>query len=293
MTATHEPLFLGIDGGGTHCRVRLTDHSGTIIGNGLSGSANVYSNPYGTLESIMQAVDQALEQAGLDGQAMQRIYAGIGLAGGAMPTAVDFLQQWQHPFARARCVSDSHVACLGAHAGADGSILIIGTGISGWSIAGNQTRSWSGWGFPFADTGSGAWLGLRLYQLTIDALDGIIPHTEMTHAMAVDYRYRAEHMVQAFQQVSPAHMAELAVRVVEYAAQDDRHALTIVTEQQNIIRSLLTSMHAFNHQPIALLGGLSEFVRRYLTEEFQQYLVEPVGDPLSGALLLASEGVSA
>ncbi|AJQ92572.1 BadF/BadG/BcrA/BcrD ATPase family protein [Gynuella sunshinyii] len=292
MTVTLEPLFLGIDGGGTHCRVRLTDHSGAIIGNGLAGSANVYSNPYGTLESIMQAVDQALEQAGLDCQAMPRIYAGIGLAGGAMPAAVDFLQQWQHPFAKARFVSDSHIACLGAHAGADGSILIIGTGISGWSIVEGRTRSWSGWGFPFADTGSGAWLGLRLYQLTIDALDGIIPHTEMTLAMAADYQHRAENMVQAFQQASPAQMAELAVRVVEHAALEDRHALTIVAEQQKIIRSLLTSMHTFNHQPIALLGGLSEFVSSHLTEEFKQLLTGTAGDPLSGALLLASEGVT-
>ena len=292
MATTQPSLFLGIDGGGTHCRARLTDPVGTVLGSGLSGSANVYSDPQGTLVSVLEATERALLQAGLDHQAMARIHAGIGLAGGTIPSAIDFLQRWQHPFATARFASDSHIACLGAHQGNDGSILIIGTGISGWSITANQTRSWSGWGFPLTDTGSGAWLGLRVYQQTINAMDGIIPYSSMLEAMAAEYQFRPETMVHAFQQAAPAQLAALAKLVIDYAEQQDHYALAIVTEQQQIIRTLLTSMHGFNQQPIALLGGLAEFVSRHLTEQFRQYLTAARGDALSGALLLAAQGVS-
>ncbi len=38
---TAEPLFLGIDGGGSKCRARLCDGAGRALGEGEAGAANV------------------------------------------------------------------------------------------------------------------------------------------------------------------------------------------------------------------------------------------------------------
>ena len=34
-------LFLGVDGGGTRCRARLTEVDGRMLGEGIAGSANI------------------------------------------------------------------------------------------------------------------------------------------------------------------------------------------------------------------------------------------------------------
>ncbi|BFM49227.1 BadF/BadG/BcrA/BcrD ATPase family protein [Marinomonas sp. THO17] len=287
MKQKGEIFYVGVDGGGTHCRARLTDHHGQVLGEGVSGSANVYSDAEGAVVSILDAIRKALHQAGLDEQAFSRLHLGLGLAGAEMRVAKSFLGQWRHPFAKLAHASDAHIACLGAHAGKNGSILIIGTGICGWSIIGEQHSSWSGWGFPFADQGSGAWLGLRLYQLTLQALDGVIAASDLTHSFAADFDFKAEAIVQFYRNATPASFAKLAPLVVQNAAQNDSNATSILAEQQSIIQALIKSMHDFNDQPVVLMGGLAEIVKQNLAAEYQSWIADSKGDALSGALQLA------
>ncbi len=287
MNDNSESFYVGVDGGGTSCRARLTDQQGEVLGQGIAGSANVYTDAEGAVVSILDAIGKAVHEAGLGQQSFSRLHVGLGLAGADMSVAKTFLSQWHHPFASLSYASDAHIACLGAHAGNDGSILIIGTGICGWSIMNDQHRSWSGWGFPFADQGSGAWLGLRLYQLTLQALDGVISTSDLTTALATDFNFQAETMVQFYRNAPPAEFAKLAPIVVQKAEMKDPNALAIISEQQQLIQPLIKSMHEYNPAPVVLMGGLAEVVKRDLATEYQPWISDSKGDALSGALQLA------
>ncbi|WP_368856164.1 BadF/BadG/BcrA/BcrD ATPase family protein, partial [Klebsiella pneumoniae] len=77
-----------------------------------------------------------------------------------------------HPFASIAFTSDGVAACLGAHSGADGAIVIAGTGSIGLGFAEGRDLRVGGYGFPISDEGSGADLGLKAVQLALRAFDG-------------------------------------------------------------------------------------------------------------------------
>lgn len=86
LPPTHSPLFLGVDGGGTKCRAVLVDSNNTVLGVGEGGPANPYHGVERTYESIMNATDIALRNAGLTPKHKANIVAGLGLAGVHLPS---------------------------------------------------------------------------------------------------------------------------------------------------------------------------------------------------------------
>ena len=55
---------------------------------------------------------------------------------------------YRHPFRNATITTDARAACVGAHRGRDGGIIIVGTGSIGWAdVDGRQYRV-GGWGLP-------------------------------------------------------------------------------------------------------------------------------------------------
>ncbi len=44
-------------------------------------------------------------------------------------------------------MTDAHAACIGAHNGADGAIIIIGTGVVGYQTQNGEGVQVGGWGF--------------------------------------------------------------------------------------------------------------------------------------------------
>src|SRR3984893_11225393 len=77
-----------------------------------------------------------------------------------------------HPLQDVVFASDANVACLGAHRGRDGGIVVLGTGSIGFaSVKGRELRI-GGYGFPISDEGSGADVGLQAVRLPPRAPDG-------------------------------------------------------------------------------------------------------------------------
>src|SRR5262245_57800255 len=83
MTATASAgvLFAGVDGGGTGCRARIEDGTGRFLGSGIAGPATLRLGVDRALVEIEKACRVALEEAGLDGNALSSVHAGVGLAG--------------------------------------------------------------------------------------------------------------------------------------------------------------------------------------------------------------------
>src|SRR5689334_1532368 len=147
-----EPLFLGIDGGGTRCRARLETADGKVLGRGLAGPASMRFGLELVRDSILAATRQALREAGLGEAQLLDIYAGIGLAGTGHVGAREALENWTHPFAGAWFEGDGYTAYLGAFGGGEGGIVIAGTGSIGITFLGRTVRV-GGYGFPVSDEG--------------------------------------------------------------------------------------------------------------------------------------------
>src|SRR5262249_2651844 len=143
----------------TRCRARLSAPSGAILGEGVAGSANIRFGLGEALGAVLSATRQCLEQAGLSSHDVRRVTACLALAGASEPTNLAWARSHEHPFAHTIITTDAHAACVGAHRGQDGAIIIAGTGTIGWAELKGQHFRIGGWGLPVSDEGSGAWLG--------------------------------------------------------------------------------------------------------------------------------------
>jgi len=93
------PLFIGIDGGGTHCRARLVDATGKTLGEGQGGPSNARLDSRLVMHSILTASRGAAIAAGLAEPDLARAHAGFGLAGGAQKADCARLIAEPNPFA--------------------------------------------------------------------------------------------------------------------------------------------------------------------------------------------------
>ncbi|WP_449360733.1 BadF/BadG/BcrA/BcrD ATPase family protein, partial [Alishewanella longhuensis] len=179
-TPANPPYYLGIDGGGSKCKVVLTDAAFTVLAEGLGGPANPLRGMDVATQSILDATYQALAKASLPASAISEVIVGAGLAGVNIPEYHQRFSQWQHPFAELHLTSDLHVACMGAHQGRDGAVIICGTGSCGLASVKGQVLEVGGHGFPYGDSGSGAWFGLQLLQRVLRSKDALVAPTLMT-----------------------------------------------------------------------------------------------------------------
>jgi len=143
--------YLGIDGGGSRCRARIEDENGRLLGEASSGPATTRIGVDKAWRSIIEATEAAAAQAGLAREDFAQMRAGIGLAGLGRRGAEEALKKIAHPFASVTFISDGMAACLGAHSGADGAIVVAGTGSVGVGLIGGREIRLGGYGFPVSD----------------------------------------------------------------------------------------------------------------------------------------------
>src|SRR5438105_136702 len=121
-------LFLAVDGGGTGCRARLCDAAGDRLGEAASGPANISYGLDEAFASVFDAIFRSLAQAHLTPNDFPQIAACLALAGATEPAEIAAARLQQQGFGKVILTPDAHAACVGAHDGADGGILVVGTG---------------------------------------------------------------------------------------------------------------------------------------------------------------------
>lgn len=284
---TRNGLFLGIDGGGTRCRARITDTAGTLLGEAVAGPANTRLGIERVFREIVAACEAALVQAGLPRSALGRLRAGLGLAGLNLASERVRIESHPHPFALVVAASDAHVACLGAHDGADGAIMIVGTGSAGYGIVGGRTLTVGGWGFNVGDQGSGAMIGRAAIRQSLLAHEEVLPPCPFIRAVMARFDNDPDKVVQWGDRATPRDYAALAPLVLEFADRDDPIALAIVTRAAADTARFLDVLVRAGATKVALVGGLAQSLTPHLPQQVQAILVEPKGDALAGALLMA------
>lgn len=282
-------LRLGIDGGGTGCRARLEDDRGRLLGAGMAGPATLRLGVEASLAAVLAAARMALAEAGLPEAALADIHAGIGLAGIGRPGMREAVAAAAAalPFAAARIESDGLIACLGAHGGADGGIVIVGTGsIALARLKGREIRV-GGYGFPISDEGSGADLGLRALRAALRATDGRGETTPLLAELMARFGHDPMEAVAWMDRASATDYAVFAPLVMRHANLGDPAGRRIVQAAAGQLDALVRALIDRGVTRIALLGGLASAIEEWLSPDVRRRLVPPAGDGLAGALLLA------
>jgi len=281
-------LLLGVDGGGTGCRARVADPSGTVLGEGAAGPANIRFGLRESFAAVLAATQSALDEAGI-GLGDREIVACLALAGASEPTHLAAARAYNLPFARSLITTDAHAACVGAHDGGNGGIIVIGTGSVGWGIVGGRECRIGGWGFPVSDEGSGAWLGCEAVRRVLWAYDGRIPSSGLTKRLLERFDGDPHAVVRWMGQARPRDFATLAPAVLEHAMRGDPVASELMHEAAHHVDVMAERLCACGVRRLSLSGGLAASMEPWLSAATRELLVVPKGDALNGALRLAQQ----
>jgi glucosamine kinase len=279
--------FLGVDAGGTSCRARLVDGAGRVLGVGRSGPANTHVGIERLFETISAATGEAIAAAGLHPAAVARIRAGLGIAGITRPGMKAAIEALDWPFASVALTSDAMIANLGAHRGADGAILILGTGSIAMMKQGDEMYSIGGYGFPISDEGSGAAMGLSAIRHALRALDGRTRPTPLSEAVTQEFDHAIPRVIAWMDDAAPGDYARFAPMVFDFAENGDEIALSIIRDAALHVERFIETIMARGVTRCALMGGVAARVKPWLRARIVDSLVEPMGDALDGAIILA------
>lgn len=279
--------FLGIDAGGSHCRARLVDAAGRVIGTGQTGPANARIGIDLLYAALREACDLAIADAGLDGAQVSAIRAGMGIAGISRPGISEQLAALPFPFASVAFDTDAAIANIGAHAGADGATLILGTGSIAIFRKGSETFVMGGYGFPISDEGSGAALGLSAMRHALRSLDGRSQRTPLSIMVTERFHHDPARAIAWMDEAAPRDYASLAPLVMDRAEAHDHIARSIVEDAVQHIERFIETIFERGAPRCSLVGGLAPRMLPWLRERTVARLSPALGDSLDGALRLA------
>ena len=287
--------YVGIDGGGSKCSAMLFSQQGELLSQGIAGPANAARDLPLAIQSMVAAVQLALQNAGLSASLLNQLQVGAGLAGASVAKVHAELLAWPHPFATFKVSSDLATACCGAHGGEDGAILITGTGSSAALMRDGELTQFGGHGFLLGDKGSGAWLGRSAVAATLEALDGVISRTAM-HDTVLEQLQCANSaaLVQRMILASPSDFAALAPQILSLAEQDEPSATAIVRQGTEYLDKLCQRALQGSDLSLALIGGLAPLLQPWFSPQVRQRIVNAQAGPEWGAvqLLRASQVIA-
>lgn len=282
-------FFLGIDAGGTHCRARLVDADGNVLGSGHSGPANLTLGIAKAHGSIMAASASAFRAARLGRSAMRRTHVGMGIAGAGDPARAKGMAARRFAFASVTVRSDAETACIGAHGKGDGGVLILGTGSHGIVRRGRHFQRVGGWGFLLSDHGSAAIIGHAAMRQTLSAYQGVIAASTLTRRIMRKFGNDPLKMLSWSAEATPSQWGQISPLVFRCAEVGDPVASRLVTGAVADVVRLLDRMIVLGARRIALVGGLADTYANRLPRRLAHVLVPAQRDALAGAIDLARQ----
>lgn len=276
--------LVGVDGGGSRTRARLADMEGRLLGFGTAGSSSLAQGAPVAWAAVEAAIDAAFTDARRPRPAPQRLAVAAGLAGGQHRPWVQALWLAAPPLGMLEVENDACTALLGAHGGAPGAVILVGTGSIGMAeTADGERRTAGGWGFPAGDEGSGAWMGQR----AVAHAEAVMDHRREggPFAQAV-IRACSENGLLSWAVAADAHhFASLAPLVLAHA-RHDAMARAIVDAAAEELARIAAALDPEGTLPLAWVGGLAAPMAPYLDPALRARSRAPLADGAQGALLL-------
>jgi len=280
--------IIGVDGGGTKCRLRLTDAAGNLLGSGVDGAANIRLGLRQAWGNMLDAIDQALGEAGLGREIFPATAIGLGLAGVVNDLDIQRTIESGPSFGKAVVCSDAHAACLGAFDGHDGGIVICGTGSAAYAWVGGKSHIVGGWGFEVCDNGSSANLGREAIRAALRGHDDLLPATDFTRAVMSRFGGKPANIVEWVDTALPRDYGELAPLVMDFAGKGDPIAVGIAEQTAHDLGIYIDKLRRLGAPQVCLLGGLSGPIRPWMAPWTDNVLTSPSHDAVHGALIVAS-----
>ena len=159
--------------------------------------------------------------------------------------------------------NDATAACIGAHAGADGGLVIAGTGSAAIARVGAKETIIGGRGFALGDDGSGSHMGLEALRSAMRAFDGLQPASALTDDILAGFGGDPVAMMNWALEAKPGDFGAFAPRVFEHAGADDPIAAGIVNTAARAIGALIRGVVALGAERVALVGGVGDAMRPY------------------------------
>ncbi|MFD1252960.1 Glucosamine kinase GspK [Devosia equisanguinis] len=306
--------YLGVDGGGTNCRVRLTDENLVTLAEVKNGRSNLQidgGDP--AYKAIMDGTRDVFKEAGVDFSDTANTYACFGMAGGRMDSARDAFASRSWPYAGVKVYDDIDIAHAGALGGDEGGVVIIGTGSAAMSIVGGKRYQAGGWGFHIGDQMSGAILGRELARYAVEAEDGLAEGSALTKAVIAALGGNNQASMtwsfattlglsltgnegaedQALIGRAPGEYGKLMPLWFDYLEKDDPVAHNLLEIQMGYIDTYVRWFKSHGAEVMAIVGGLGQRLFPRLEARYGSFVALPKFEPLHGAVILAKQNFSA
>ncbi|MCA8238262.1 MULTISPECIES: BadF/BadG/BcrA/BcrD ATPase family protein [Burkholderia] len=282
---------IGIDGGGTGTRAVLADRHGRELAQGRGGPSGLGLGIERAWASIGAACADAFTQAGLAFDWSQ-CALGCGLAGVNNAAWLAAFRA-QAPLGALAIESDAYTTVVGAHGGAPGLIVALGTGsIAAALDAAGACRIAGGFGFPSGDEASGAWLGVRALAYAQQALDGRVPRDAFATALLAETGAQdRDALVQWSCDANQTIYARLAPIV--FAHRTHPVARALIAQAGDEIGKMIDALDPQQALPVALCGGLADALAPAVPARHAARLRAPLDDSAHGALRLALQALRA
>jgi glucosamine kinase len=298
-----------VDGGGTNCRIRLADENLNTLADAAGGRSNLQieaGEP--AYRSIMEGTKEAFAKAGVDYSETANTYACFGMAGGRLPSARESFGKRPWPFAGVQVYDDIDIARAGAHGGADGAVIIVGTGSAALAMVNGQRHQCGGWGFQIGDQMSGAILGRELVRYAVEAGDGLVEGSPLTDAVIAKLGGNIDSVMDwSFPQDprgpmpatagapstllgrAPAEFGAFIPLFFDYYDKGDPVAKKLMDIELGYIDNYVRWFKARGVTRMAAVGGFGTRLYPLMIERYGDFIVRPVDEPLHGAVILAKQ----
>ncbi|MBD8065535.1 hypothetical protein IC608_08610 [Devosia sp. PTR5] len=308
--------YLGVDGGGTNCRVRLADENLETLAEVKNGRSNLQidgGDP--AFAAISDGTRDVFKAAGIDYAETANTYACFGMAGGRMDSARAAFAARPWPFAGVKVYDDIDIAHAGALGGGEGGVVIIGTGSAAMSVVGGKRYQAGGWGFHIGDQMSGAILGRELARYAVEAEDGLVEASPLTRAVIAQLggsnqavmtwafatemelkllsRDGSEGCDDALIGRAPGEFGKLMPLMFDYLEQSDPVALKMLEIEMGYIDTYVRWFRGHGASVMAIVGGLGQRLFPQLQQRYGDYVALPQYEPLHGAVILARQNFPA
>lgn len=300
--------YLGVDGGGTNCRIRLTDENLVTLADAGGGRSNLQiESGAPAYRSITEGTKEVFAKAGLPFAQTANTYACFGMAGGRLVPDREAFAARPWPFAGVKVFDDIDIARAGAHGGEDGGVLIIGTGSACLALVDGQRHQCGGWGFHIGDQMSGAILGRELIRRSVEATDQLVSGSPLTEAVVAKFGGTIDAIMdwsfpkddkpvstsvgspQTLLGRAPAEFGALMPLLFEYFEKGDPVAQELIELELSYIDNYVRWFKARGVQKFAAVGGLGTRLYPLMTARYGEYIVTPKHEPLHGAVILAKQ----
>lgn len=282
-------FLIGVDGGGTGTRARLTRIDGTELAQAASGPSGLSLGIDKAWSAVNDAAAKAFAAIGIGAIPFARTAIGLGLAGVHNKEWAAQFESANPGYAALALDNDGVTTLIGAHDGQPGVVVAIGTGSVGESLLPDgSTREVSGWGFPAGDEASGGWMGLRAVSHIEKVLDGRAPRGAFADAV-IDACGGHRDAVQSWLGKATQTVYAGLARIVIAHGESDPVARAILDDAGREVAIMATALDPSGTLPVALCGGLGEPLRRHLPPELLARVTTPRGDSAKGALRLIEQ----